>query len=170
MEAKLGTLATQHHAQTRERKFFPRRFGRANDRERDEAAPIRLGTSDRSHARAQSPTAQAPLSRPNRGKSSRASPKQRRTAAKLPTLMIGIWRLLKAYAVLWQRLYACFSGYTFDQSRVAAHLDIRDRVSMKTRRLSQVPNRQIERSTRHPNSCAFRQARKAKQSDQGGSK
>ena len=73
--------------------------------------------------------------------------------------MSGIRRLLKAYAILWQKLYACFSEHTFDQgnqvlvSRVAAHLDIRDRVSMKTGRLSQVPNRPIQRSTRHPDLC-----------------
>ena len=66
---------------------------------------------------------------------------------------------MKAYAILWQKLYARFSEHTFDQgnrvlvSRVATHLDIRDRVSMKTGRLSQVPNRPIQRSTRHPNLC-----------------
>ena len=108
---------------------------------------------------AKSSTAQALLLRPIRGKSSRTSHKQRQTAAKLPTLMSDIRRLLKAYAILWQKLYARFSEHTFDQgnrvlvSRVAAHLDIRDRVSMKTGRLSQVPNRQIERSTRHPDLC-----------------
>ena len=127
----------------------------------DEAALIRglwTGGPSRAHA-AQSPTAQALLLRPIRGKYSRASHKQRQTAAKLPTLMSGIQRLLKAYAILWQKLYACFSEHTFDQgnrvlvSRVAAHLDIRDRVSMKTGRLSQVPNRPIQRSTRHPDLC-----------------
>ena len=66
---------------------------------------------------------------------------------------------MKAYAILWQKLYARFSEHTFDQgnrvlvSRVATHLDIRDRVSMKTGRLSQVPNRPIQRSTRHPDLC-----------------
>ena len=132
----------------------------------DEAALIRLWTGDPSPARAaKSPTAQAQLLRPIRGKSSRASHKQRQTAAKSMTLMTGIRRFMKAYAILWQKLYARFSEHTFDQgnrvlvSRVATDLDIRDRVSMKTGRLSQVPNRQIERSTRHPNLCACQQAR-----------
>ena len=127
----------------------------------DEAAGIRrLWTGDHSRAHAaKSPTAQALLLRPIRGKYSRASHKQRQTAAKLPTLMSGIRRLLKAYAILWQKLYARFSERTFHQgnrvlvSRVATHLDIRDRVSMKTGRLSQVPNRPIQRSTRHPDLC-----------------
>jgi hypothetical protein len=127
----------------------------------DEAALIRglwEGGHSRTHA-AKSPTAQALLLRPICGKSSRACHKQRQTAAKLPTPMSGIGRLLKAYTILWQKLYACFSEHTFDQgnrilvSRVAAHLDIRDRVSMKTGRLSQVANRPIQRSTRHPDLC-----------------
>jgi hypothetical protein len=56
---------------------------------------------------------------------------------------------MKAQAILWQKLYACFSKYTVDQvtrvlvPRVATDLDIRDRVSMKTGRLSHVPNRQF---------------------------
>jgi hypothetical protein len=114
--------------------------------------------------------------RPVRGKYSRASNRQQRTAAKLPPLMIDIRSLLKAYAILWQKLYARFAERPFHQgnrvlvSRVATDLDIRDRVSMKTGRLSQVPNRPIQRSTRHPNLCACRQARNAKQSNQGGSK
>ena len=126
----------------------------------DEAALIRRlweGDHSRAHA-AKSPTAAARRLRPIRGKSSRASHKQQQTAAKLPTLSC-IRRLLKAYAILWQKLHACFSEHPFDQanrvlvSRVAAHLDIRDRVSMKTGRLSQVPNRPIQRSTRHPDLC-----------------
>ena len=127
----------------------------------DEAALIRLWTGDHSRAHAaKSPTAQALFLRPIRGKYSRASHKQRQTAAKLTTFMTGIRGFMKAYAILWQKLYARFSEHTFDQgnrvlvSRVATDLDIRDRVSMKTGRLSQVPNRQIERSTRHPNLCA----------------
>jgi hypothetical protein len=62
----------------------------------------------------------------------------RQTAAKLTTFMTGLRRLMKAYAILWQKFHACFSKYTFDQgnrvlvSRVATHLDVRDRVSMKT--------------------------------------
>jgi hypothetical protein len=128
----------------------------------DEAAGIqRLRTGDHSRAHAaKSPTAQALLLRPLRGKHSRATTqRQRQTAAKLPTFMSGIRSFMKAYAILRQKLYARFSEHTFDQgnrvlvSRVATDLDIRDRVSMKTGRLSQVPNRQIERSTRHPNLC-----------------
>ena len=120
-------------------------------------------TVDRRHSRAhaaKSSTAQAQRLRPIRGKYSRASHRQRQTAAKLTTFMTGIRRFMKAYAILWQKLYARFSEHTFDQgnrvlvSRVATHLDIRDRVSMKTGRLSQVPNRPIQRSTRHPNLCA----------------
>jgi hypothetical protein len=81
----------------------------------DEAALIRgLGGHSRAHA-AKSPTAQALLLRPIRGKHSRATHKQLQTAAKLPTLMSGIRRLLKAYAILWQELYARFSEHTFDQ-------------------------------------------------------
>ena len=119
-------------------------------------------TGDSRHTRAhaaKSSTAQAQLLRPIRGKYSRAGHRQRQTAAKLATFMTGIRRFMKAYAILWQKLYARFSEHTFDQgnrvlvSRVATHLDIRDRVSMKTGRLSQVPNRPIQRSTRHPNLC-----------------
>jgi hypothetical protein len=126
-----------------------------------EAALIR-GLWEGGHSRARaakSPTAQAEHLRPIRGKYSRASHRQRQTVAKLPTLMRGIRRLLKAHAILRQKLYARFSEHTFHQgnrvlvSRVAAHLDIRDRVSMKTGRLSQVPNRPIQRSTRHPDLC-----------------
>ena len=111
----------------------------------DEAALIRPWTGDHSRAHAaKSSTAQALFLQPIRGKYSRASHRQRQTAAKLPTQ-----RLRKAYAILWQKLYACFSEHTFDQgnrvlvSRVATHLDVRDRVSMKTGRLCQVPNRPI---------------------------
>src|ERR1700733_12247267 len=73
--------------------------------------------------------------------------------------MTGIRSFMKAYAILWQKLYAGFSDHTFNQggrvlvSRVATDLDIRNRVSMKTGRLSQVPNRPIQRSTRHPDLC-----------------
>jgi hypothetical protein len=64
----------------------------------DEAALIR-GLWEGGHSRAHAtkpPTAQALLLRPIRGKSSRASHKQRQTAAKLRTLMSGIRRLLKS--------------------------------------------------------------------------
>jgi hypothetical protein len=128
----------------------------------DEAALTRrpwTGDHSRAHA-AKSPTAQAQFLRPFRAKYSRAaSQRQWQTAAKLTTFMTGIRIFMKTYAVLWQKLYARFSEHTFDQgnrvlvSRVATDLDIRDRVSMKTGRLSQVPNRPIQRSTRHPDLC-----------------
>ena len=143
----------------------------------DEAALIRLWTGDPSPARAaKSLTARAQFLRPIRGKSSRASREQRQAAAKSMILTTGIRGFMKACAILSQKLYARFSENTFDQgdpvrvSRVATDLDICDRVSMKTGRPSQVPNRQIERSTRHPNLCACQQARNAKQSNEGGSK
>jgi hypothetical protein len=120
-------------------------------------------TEDPRHTRghvARSSTAQAEHLRPLRGKYSRAtSQRQRQTAAKLTTFMTGMRSFMKAYAILWQKLYARFSERIFHQgnrvpvSRVAAHLDIRDRVSMKTGRLSQVPNLPIQRSTRHPDLC-----------------
>jgi hypothetical protein len=136
-------------------------------------------TGDPRHTRAHAAkwsTAHALRLRPVRGKYSRASNRQRRTAPKLTTFVTAVRRFMKAYAILWQKLRARFSERTFHQgnrvlgSRVATDLDIRDRVSMKTGRLSQVPNRQIERSTRHANLCAPQQARNAKQSNQGGSK
>jgi hypothetical protein len=117
----------------------------------DEAALIR--------GHAKSPTARALLLRSIRGKSSRASHKQRQTPAKLTIFMTGIRRFMKAYAILWQKLYARFSEHTFNQggrvlvSCVATDLDVPNRVSMKTGRLSQVPNRPIQRSTRHPHLC-----------------
>jgi hypothetical protein len=126
----------------------------------DEAALIRSWTDDHSRAQAaKSPTAQAQFLRSIRGKCSRASQRQRQTAPNLTTFMTGIRSFMKAYAILWQKLYARFSDHVFDQgnrvlvSRVATHLDIRDRVSMKASRLSQVPNRPIQRSTRHPDLC-----------------
>jgi hypothetical protein len=126
----------------------------------DEAAPTRLWTGDPSRAHAaKSPREQALLLRPIRGKYARSSHRQRRTFAKLPAFITDILIVIKAYAVLRQKLYARFSQHTFDQgsrvlvSRVTAHLDIRDRVSMKTGRLSQVPNRPIPRSTCHSYLC-----------------
>jgi hypothetical protein len=139
----------------------------------DEAARIRLSheqnvqvNSDRclaviteapprhahTHA-AKSSTAQAQCLRPVGPKSSRAGHRRRQTAPNLTTFVTGIRRFVKAYGILWQKLYARFSEHTFDQrkrvqgSSVATHLDIRDRVSMQTGRLSQIPNRPIERST-----------------------
>ena len=78
---------------------------------------------------------------------------------KLTTFLAGIRQFMKAYATLRQKLYTRSSEHIFDQgdrvvvSRVATHLDIRDRVSMQAGRLSQVPNRPIQGSTRHPNLC-----------------
>jgi hypothetical protein len=95
----------------------------------------------RAHA-AQSSTAQTQILRPIRGKCSRAGHRQRPASANLATFMTDIRRFIKTYAILWQKLYARFSENTFDQgnrvlvSRVATHLDIRDRVSMKTGRLT----------------------------------
>jgi hypothetical protein len=88
-----------------------------------------------------------------------ASHEQGQTAAKLTTFATGIRSFIKAYTILWQKLYTRFSEHTFHQgnrvlgSRVATDLDIRDRVSMKTGRLSQAPNRPIQRSTRHQDLC-----------------
>ena len=126
----------------------------------DEAALIRLWTGDPSPARAaKSLTARAQFLRPIRGKSLRASREQRQAAAKSMILMTGIRAFMIACAILSQKLYARFSGHTFDQgnrapgSRVATHLDVPDCVSMKTGRLGQVPNR----STAAPsNLCACR--------------
>ena len=103
----------------------------------------------------------------------RASNRQRQTAAKLVTFMAAIWRFMKAYTILWQKLYAWFSEHAFHQgnrvpgSHLAPQLNIPDRTSTQTGRLSQVLNRQIEPSTRDTNLCACR-ARNAKQSNQGG--
>jgi hypothetical protein len=107
-------------------------------------------TEDPQHRRAhvaKSPTGQAQFLRPVRHKCSRASQRQRQTAAKSTTFMTGIRAFMKACAILWQKLYARFSGHPFDQgnralsSRVATTLDVPDCVSMKTGRLGQVPNR-----------------------------
>jgi hypothetical protein len=109
---------------------------------------------------AKSPTGQAQFLRPFRSQYSRASYRQRQTAAILTTFISVIPSFVKAYSILRQKLYACFSEHTFDQggrvlvSRVATDLDIRDRISMKTGRLSQVPNRPIQRSTRHADLCS----------------
>jgi hypothetical protein len=86
-----------------------------------------------------------------RRRHSQARPRRGQTAAKLTAFTTGVRRFIKAYAILRQKLYARFSEHAFDQgnrvpaSRVATHLDIRDRVSMEPGRPSQVPNRQIER-------------------------
>ena len=125
------------------------------------SCPIqRLWTGDYSRAHAaKSPTTQAQFLRPLRVKHSRTGHRQRQVAAKLTTFVTVIRSFMKPHAIPWQKLYARFSEHTFDQgnrllvSRVATDLDIRDRVSMKTCRLSQVPNRPIQRSTRHPDLC-----------------
>jgi hypothetical protein len=116
---------------------------------------------------AESSVAKAQCMRPIRGKYSRASQRQRQLAANLTTFMTGVWRLMKAYASLWQKLYARCSEHIFDQdnrvpdSRGATYLDIRGHVSMQTGRLDQGPNRPIERSTRKSDFVHLSQARNA---------
>lgn len=107
---------------------------------------------------AKSSTAQAQFLRPIWGKYSRARHRPQ-TAAKLTIFMTGIRTFMKGHAILWQKLHARFSDHTFYHatrvpgSRVATLLDIRDRVSVETGRLSQVPNRPIQRRGRHQNLC-----------------
>jgi hypothetical protein len=115
---------------------------------------VLTGDPPRSRAQAtKSATAQAQRSRPIRGKCSRVGHRQWQTSAIFTTFMTGVRTIMKAYAILWQKLYACFSERTFDQgnqvlvSCAATHLDIRDCVFDEDRSSSQVPNR----STRHPN-------------------
>jgi hypothetical protein len=125
---------------------------------------------------AKSSTAQTPRLRLIGRPDSRSGYRRQQTAENFTTFMTAVRRFRKAYAILWRKLYAHFSEYAVDQanrvliSRVATDLDILEPISMKDGRLSQVPNRQIERSTRHANLCAPQQARNAKQSNQGGSK
>jgi hypothetical protein len=126
-------------------------------------------TEDARHTRghvARLSTAQAEHLRPLQGKYSRTtSQRQRQTAAKLTTFMTGIRRFMKAYAILWQKLYTRFSEHTFNQggralvSCIVTDLDIRNRVSMKTGRPKPSPNRPIQRSTRHPEFVQLSQAR-----------
>ena len=98
-----------------------------------------------------SSTAQTPRLRPIERQHSRARHRQRQTVAKLTAFMTAIRRFMKAYAIPWQKLYARFSEHAFGQgnqilvSRVATHLDIRDRVSSKIGCLPKAPNRPIER-------------------------
>ena len=100
---------------------------------------------------AKSSTAQTHCLLPIGRKYSRARHRERQTAANLTAFMAGIRRFMKVYAVLWQKLHARFSEYSFDQanrvpgSHVATHLDVCDRVPMRTGHLTQVPNRPIER-------------------------
>jgi hypothetical protein len=125
---------------------------------------------------AKSATAQTPRLRLIGRPDSRSGHRRQQTAENFTAFMTAIRRFMKAYAILWRKLLARFSEYAVDQanrvliSRVTTDLDILERISMKDGRLSQVPNRQIERSTRHANLCAPQQARNAKQSNQGGSK
>jgi hypothetical protein len=102
-------------------------------------------------------TAHALRLRPVRGKYSRASNRQRRTAPKLTTFVTAVRRFMKACAILPQKLHARFSEHALEQGnrvpvfRVATRLVIHDPVSMQTGRLSQVPNRPIQRTT--PSLC-----------------
>jgi hypothetical protein len=114
-------------------------------------------TGDRQHSRghaAKSSAAQAQCLRTIRSKHSRARDRQRQTAAKLTTFMAGIRRFIKAYAILWQKLYARFSEHTLGQcnrvlgSHAVTHLEI---FVIVFRCASQIPNRPIERSTCYPN-------------------
>jgi hypothetical protein len=153
------------------------RLRRGQNAQKRSQGCLGVTTEDPRHSAhaAKSSTVQAPRLRPIRVKDSRAGHRQRQTAAKLTTFMAHIRRFMEASAILLQKLYAHLSEHAFDQgNRIlvsrAATLDILERISMKTGRLNQVPNRQIERSTRHPNLCACQQARNAKQSNQGGSK
>jgi hypothetical protein len=137
---------------------------------------ITTGNPPRTCARAaKSSTAQTPRLRLFGRQDSRSGHRQQQTPENFTAFMKAIRRVMKAYAILWRKLHARFSGCAFDQanrvlvSRIAT-LDILERISMKTGRLSRVPNRQIERSARHPNLCASQQARNAKPSNQGGSK
>jgi hypothetical protein len=101
---------------------------------------------------AKSSTAQTQYLRPVGRKYSGVSRRQRQTAAQLKSFMTGIRTLMKACSGLWQKLCARSSEHAFDQgnrvpgSRVATHLDIRDRASTQTGCLSQVPNCPIDRS------------------------
>ncbi len=77
---------------------------------------------------AKSPTPQPQRLQPIDGKYLRASNRQRQSAAKLMSFMTGIRTIMKASAVLGQKLYARFSEHAFGQgnpvpvSRVATHL------------------------------------------------
>jgi hypothetical protein len=118
----------------------------------------------RAHA-AKSSTAQARCKRRHGVKYTRASHRRRRTAAKLTTFTTFIRRFMKAYAILRQKLYASLSEHTFDHgdrvlgSRVATHLDIRDRVSMQSGRLSQVPEPSNSAQHAPPRFVHFSEAR-----------
>ena len=94
---------------------------------------------------AKSSRAQAPDLRPD-GRYSRSRHGQRHTTANFAAFRTLIRRFMRACAIPRQRLYARYSEHTSDQGnrvlgcRVAAHLDVRNRVSMQTGRLGQIPN------------------------------
>jgi hypothetical protein len=100
---------------------------------------------------AKSSTPQAQRLRPIDGKYLRASHRHWQTDVKLTGFKISIGRFMKVYAILWRKLHARSSEHRFDQGNralvphVATQLNIRDRVSMKTGCLSQVPNHPMER-------------------------
>jgi hypothetical protein len=111
-----------------------------------------LGEPRDTHAHAaKSSTPQARRLPPIGRNHSRAGQGPPQTAAKSVTFMTGVRTIMKACAILWQKLNARFSERTFGNrvlvSRVATHLDIRDRVLMQTGCLSQVP--EPSNSVRH---------------------
>jgi hypothetical protein len=107
---------------------------------------ITTGDPPRTRAHvAKSSTAQTPRLRLIGRQQSRRGHRQQQNAENFTAFMTAIRRFMKAYAILWRKLYARFSEHTVDQgnrvpvSRVATDLDIRDRVSMKTGRLKPSP-------------------------------
>jgi hypothetical protein len=90
-------------------------------------------SEDPRHTRAhvaKSSMAQAQCLRSIGRKYSRTGHEQGQAAAKLTTFVTGIRSFMKAYAILWQKLYARFSEHTFDHgnrvlvSRVPTDLEI----------------------------------------------
>jgi hypothetical protein len=123
---------------------------------------VTTGDTRRIRAHAAKPsTARAQFLGPIGRKCWRTNLRRRKPAGKLVTFMTGIRSFVKAYAFCGKNSAHPFRNHTFNQgnralfSRVATHVDIGDRVSTKTGRHSQVPNRPIERSASHPN-CACR--------------
>jgi hypothetical protein len=131
-------------AEQRERQLF---LGRKGIIVGGHVAVIPLWGRDRA---ARVPKAQAWFSRSVGSRRSRIHHRQWKTAEKSRTFVSYILRLVKACAVWWYKLSACFSEHIFDQrdrqlvSRVTACLNIRDHVSMKTGRRNQVQNRPIQ--------------------------
>jgi hypothetical protein len=68
---------------------------------------------------AQSLTAEPQYVQPIGLKYARGNRRQRRADVKLATFMNGIRRLMKAYSIPWQKLYACLSEHTVDQGNRA---------------------------------------------------